>query len=321
MPDDTRGSKRLAEERLARLLDPLEPEVFFERYYQREPAHLAGSPERARGIVDHQQIVDAIVRGGGSSGRIDVFTEHLRPAAVPTAAFVAAHARSVEPGTEPWWAYLEAGHPVIWNAARGVSEALDALCESLSEALSAHVWPNLYATGTAGTPLDIHFDTHEVLALQCEGEKEWALSSVRVDRPLDRPALRPSVEHALVSRRDEALAKTAMTFVARPGDVVYVPRGQFHNARTPRGRSLHVTFGIEHLSGMDVLDALVDLAVGESVFREYLVPEPCDEGGAMRAGQLDALRARIAGIARSDALGRALDDLALLRRRAGSRPR
>ena len=46
-----------------------------------------------------------------------------------------------------------------------------------------------------------------------------------------------------------------MTFTVKPGDVVYIPRGQFHNAQAMNGVSLHVTFAIAPPTGMDVLEA------------------------------------------------------------------
>ncbi len=41
-------------------------------------------------------------------------------------------------------------------------------------------------------PLQPHFDAHDVLAIQCEGEKEWTVSKVRLNCPLDVPALKPT---------------------------------------------------------------------------------------------------------------------------------
>ena len=100
-----------------------------------------------------------------------------------------------------------------------------------------------------------------------------------------------------------------MTFTVEPGDVVYVPRGQVHNARTPAGRSLHVTFGITPLSGFDVLGALADLALAEPLFRDFLPVRPRDRGGAARREQVARLRERLAALAGSDALERRLDAL------------
>jgi ribosomal protein L16 Arg81 hydroxylase len=204
-------------------------------------------------------------------------------------------------------AYLEAGQPIVWNAARGASAALDSLTAEITEALGAHVWANVYSTGSAMKPFQVHFDAHDVLAVQCEGAKEWMVSKVRLNCPLDVPALAPTVRRALEERRAEAQAEPLMTVVTEPGDVLYIPRGQFHDARTPEDRSLHVTFAIAPPTGIDVIQALGRLALGEALFRDYL-PHPLVDGdGSLTRSHLAALADRLAQLARSDALRQALD--------------
>jgi ribosomal protein L16 Arg81 hydroxylase len=177
----------------------------------------------------------------------------------------------------------------------------------LSRALGAHVWPNVYATGASGTPLDFHFDLHEVFALQCEGCKEWRVSKLRIDRPLDHPALAARVRQTLADRRAEAMAETLLTFTAEPGDLLYLPRGQFHNARTASGRSLHVTFGIAPLSGIDVVETLVELALEDAEFRDWLPVRPEDATGALRRAHVARLAARLADAMADEALLARLD--------------
>ena len=126
--------------------------------------------------------------------------------------------------------YLDAGFPLVWNGARRASPAVAATCAGLAAAFGARVWANVYATGPAATPLDVHFDPHEVLAVQCAGTKTWRISSVRADRPLDVAEMDRSVAEALTAGRAAAASSVLLACTAEPGDVVYVPRGQFHQA-------------------------------------------------------------------------------------------
>jgi ribosomal protein L16 Arg81 hydroxylase len=199
--------------------------------------------------------------------------------------------------------------PILWNAARGATPALDRLTHDLAQALGAHVWANVYATGTAGAALDFHFDPHEVLVLQCEGVKEWRVSEVGADRPLDLPAFASAVARELESRRAEARERIEMTFTVEPGDVVYIPRGRFHAARTLTGRSLHVTFGIAPLSGVDFLDVLARAALEDALFRDCLPPRPADPDGRVAVAHLARFRARVLELASSDELIRRLEAL------------
>ena len=198
--------------------------------------------------------------------------------------------------------YVDHGFPIVWNAARGATPALDALVDEVARAFGAHAWPNIYATGGSATPLDFHFDAHEVLALQCEGQKEWRISKLRVDRPLDLPALMPRIRETLAAQRAEAMAQTLMTVVASPGDVLYIPRGQFHNARSVGGRSLHIAFGITPLSGIDAVEALAQLALADPAFRYYLPLRLQDPDGTATRAALADLGRRLAVLAEGDAV-------------------
>lgn len=277
---------------LAALLAPIDPAAFFERVWERAPLHLRAEGRRDRPLVTHEALVAALRDGRATPGDLLLFPDH---AGREAPADLLAGAALLD-------AYLEAGHPVVWNRARGLFPAVDALAEDLSVALGAHVWPNVYATGRAGTPFDIHFDCHEVIAVQCEGEKAWTVSEVRVDRPLDLAAMEPTVRAVMKARRDEAAARVLMEFTAGPGDVVYIPRGQFHNAKAASARSLHVTFGISLPTGADAARALADLSLADPGLREYLPPAAADPGGPRAAAAVAEVRARLVALVQSGAL-------------------
>jgi bifunctional lysine-specific demethylase and histidyl-hydroxylase NO66 len=293
--------------RFGALLAPLTPAAFFERHWEREPLHLPRE-RAAPPLLTSEALLAALAERPEPTEGLMVFPERID-----------ADARALVRDPGLLGAYLEAGHPLVWNRARGVSAEVDALAATLGEALGAHVWPNVYATGTAGTPLDMHFDAHEVVAIHCEGSKEWVISAVRVDRPLDAVEMEPAVRAALVDRRAEAAARPALRFTVGPGDVVYVPRGQFHNASTPAGRSLHVTFGVRTLTGFDVARILARTALADPSFREFLPPAAVDPRGERAAAQIGEILARLGGILASRELVRAaLDAQACLVARSGS---
>jgi hypothetical protein len=276
-----RGMDALA--RFAALMAPLDPGEFFARCYEKEPLHLRAA-DRGVPLLTHDELLAALGERRDPPEGLVAFPEHL-DGALAVRDLIADRARLD--------AYLAAGHPLVWNRARGVSAGIDALSAALAEVFGAQVWPNVYATGEAGTPFDVHFDCHEVIAVQCEGHKTWRISEVRVDRPLDAVEMEPAVAAALRARRDEAEARTALSFTVGPGDVVYIPRGQFHNASAAGGRSLHVTFGIRQLSGFDVVKLLGAAALADPAFREYLPPAAADPGGEGAAARLAEIAARL----------------------------
>jgi lysine-specific demethylase/histidyl-hydroxylase NO66 len=283
---------------LAALVAPLETGEFLERYYEKEPVHLrahAEGPPRPP-LLTHEVMLAALAALPAPPEGLVAFPEHAR--ASDTSALVA--------NPERLGAYLAEGHPIVWNRARGVSPEVDGVATALAEALGAHVWPNVYATGDAGTPFDMHFDSHEVLAVHCEGQKDWTISAVRVDRPLDAAEMEPAVRAAQRGRRDEAAARPRLHFTVGPGDVVYVPRGQFHNAATTAGRSLHVTFGIRQLTGFDVVKILAGEALADPRLREFLPPSAADPDGARASAWLAEVAALLGEKLAGEGLSRAV---------------
>ncbi len=250
------------------LFAPLGATAFFEQHYEKCPLLLAAEDDSRRGLLSHDELLGALARLDAPPEGLVCFPEQFG-------------VTMAELWTKPELLneYLEAGHPIVWNRARGVFPGIDSLTELLANNFGAHVWPNVYATGMAGTPFDMHFDAHEVITIQCAGEKEWTISEVRVDRPVDVLEMEAALAFALRQRRDEAEKRSWGTFNARPGDLVYIPRGQFHNARAIAGRSLHVTFGIRLPTGFDLAKQIVAEMLGDSRMREYLLPPALDPAG------------------------------------------
>ena len=73
-------------------------------------------------------------------------------------------------------------------------------------------------------------------------------------------------EKWLTASRGALLFEAAM----KPGDVLYLPRGQYHDALTGSQASLHVTFGVAPATGLALFKLLEKAATPESAFRGYL---------------------------------------------------
>ena len=77
-----------------------------------------------------------------------------------------------------------------------------------------------------------------------------------------------------------------------PGDLLYLPRGQYHDALADEGGAVHIAFGITYPIGMDVMSLLFERVVAEPEFRANLPRpgRPDAERGSAR--HLDALAER-----------------------------
>ena len=87
--------------------------------------------------------------------------------------------------------------------------------------ISHPVQANAYLSPADSAGLAPHSDSHDVLVLQVEGAKRWDVAELG-------------------------------TVQLEPGDVLYIPRGQRHNAATAQRHSLHITIGITAVTWQDV---------------------------------------------------------------------
>ncbi len=87
----------------------------------------------------------------------------------------------------------------------------------------------------------------------------------------------------------------------RPGDLLYIPRGQFHDALASSAASLHVTFSVEPRTARILFRVLEQEAMADSAFRAWL-PSPDEDGGAALNARLIDLADRLKALASSDAV-------------------
>lgn len=162
-------------------------------------------------------------------------------------------------------AEYEAGATIILNQAQRIVPALGQFCQALEHAFSSHVQTNLYLTPPGAQGFPSHFDNHDVLVLQVEGEKLWRLYDQPVATPFRGERFDSSVHDRGPIRHE---------FILRAGDCAYIPRGLMHDAETSGDQpSLHVAVGIIAKTWADlVLEAVSEVALREPAFRRSLPP-------------------------------------------------
>ena len=95
----------------------------------------------------------------------------------------------------------------------------------------------------------------------------------------------------------------------RPGDLLYIPRGQYHDALAKSGGTIHVSFGTYPVNGMDLLTETYEAALEDSAFRAPL-PRFAGEGGEKAwDAHLEGLAGRLADIVRSPDFHEHMKDL------------
>lgn len=180
-------------------------------------------------------------------------------------------------------ALIAVGASVVANHIHRVCPDVAAVAAMLSEDFGAKTFANIYCSFQGVQAFQTHYDLHDVFAFQAEGEKTWRVYEARADAPTTPIPPGDEAEQWIIKNRGKLLFEARM----KPGDVLYLPRGQYHDALTGSQASLHVTFGVSPPTGLNLLKLLETAVTGESAFRAYL-PDARDER---------AVRERLAALA------------------------
>ncbi len=191
-------------------------------------------------------------------------------------------------------ALMGLGASLIANHIHRVCPEVGAVARLLEQQFAARVFANVYCSFKGVQAFQTHYDLHDVFAVQTEGEKMWRVYEARADAPVSPLPPGDEVEKWLTASRGRLLFEAHM----KPGDILYLPRGQYHDALTGSQASLHVTFGVSPATGLGLFKLLESAVTRESEFRAYL---PDARAGAELRERLAKLAERIKAVVTSPA--------------------
>lgn len=202
----------------------------------------------------------------------------------------------VRPSPAKMQVMMAMGATVVANDVGALTPPLRSVCDTLRTTYAASVAANVYCSFKGVQGFGPHYDTHDVFAVQTEGEKLWRLYRNREPDPVDYPGEGEEVRRYLASACGPVMREVRM----RPGDVLYIPRGWYHDALAVDGPSLHVTLSVTPLYGRILFRLLESAAMQDPAFRAWLPPAAQDEGRPL-AHRLADLGQRLATLAASPA--------------------
>ncbi|WP_282605888.1 cupin domain-containing protein [Pelagibius sp. Alg239-R121] len=280
------------------LIDPLPPEKFFQDYCRQRPVHIAGRPEKFGSVMnwdDLNRMLEMAVWTARSL-QLSLDKQRIPPGAYCRNTVDRNQMQVLQPESEKIMDFLKRGASLLLNEIETLHPGVRSVLETIEAAHGGRGNANLYCSWKQRQAFDSHYDRHEVYALQIVGEKRWRVYEGRAENPIEHPAFM-NVPQAEYDRMKGAVAEE---LVMRPGDLLYLPRGQFHDALASSDVSVHVTFSCSEPIGLEWLTKLWELAVKDPVFRADL-PQCNDREGEERLRRhLDQLSERFQEIARGD---------------------
>jgi len=187
---------------------------------------------------------------------------------------------------------LRRGASLVANDIDSLTPEMRDVSTALENAFTGKVQINLYCSWAAHKAFTSHFDTHDVMALHVAGEKTWRVYENRMPHPVRHRRYGNEIYTDL--QHTEQKGDVMMEITMRPGDVLYLPRGWYHDALADSPGAIHLACGITGIIGFDLLDALSDVAVDQELFRRNFPRE--DEGEEALNAHLDQLRDLLVGL-------------------------
>ncbi len=281
------------------ILAPLGAPKFFAEHHDRQPLHLKGGVEKFAPVLSWRGINRLLdMTHSWTSHSLQLVLDGAPIRAEQYCVRAAGRddgGQLMQPDRDRVREWVAKGASVVLNDVDSLSPGLAAVSNALEAAGLGKAQANVYISWQSHKAFPAHYDTHDVWAVQVEGEKVWNVWEGRAEWPISHPLFRSQTQEHHEQAKGRLRAKVHM----KPGDLLYLPRGWYHDALAEAPASVHVAYGTHAVLGMDLVNILIERALHDPLFRQ---PLPRQDGTApakfamtQRAGQLGS---RLADYAR-----------------------
>lgn len=261
---------------LAALLSPVTPEQFFADHYDKAPLHVRGGAGKFAQVLSWRQVnrlLDMTHIWSGASLKLVMDSQAIPPEQFCTRTMGRDGAQLMQPDAKLVQGWIAKGASVVMNDVDSLTPGLASVSNALESAGLGKAQANVYISWQSHKAFRTHYDTHDVWAVQVEGEKDWNIWEGRAEWPIPHPVFKgqPQAHH------DQARGKLRGVVKMKPGDLLYLPRGWYHDALAEAPASVHIAYGVHAPLGMDLMNILVERVLYDAEFRK---PLPRQDGGA-----------------------------------------
>jgi ribosomal protein L16 Arg81 hydroxylase len=238
------------------LLAPLDGARFLREHWGRTSLVVRGASDKFAALPGLAELPSVL------AGKLSAESWRAGYSQVANASFIDQHGELRELDAPPgmWGDFYNAGVSLCFGPMNQLSPALTALVQSFkpSTAMAGRVKTTCYLTPpSSGSAM--HFDRQNVFMMQVDGEKHWTFGKRSAF-----PAAPLSIPTALLEAPDVkplGILPPAETdleqVVLRPGDVLYLPPGAWHEGRTTDHHSLHYTLTFDPCTPFTLLDSFL----------------------------------------------------------------
>ncbi len=253
------------------LLEPVSLKQFFAEVYGRRPLHVPGSPQKFAELFswpEFNRLLGMSKLWSDRSMKLVLDGRDVPPSSYSVSGMTREGTRALLPEAPKVEALLGRGATIILDLVETLAPGIAAVSRALTAGTGSVVVCNAYCSFKAHQGFLSHFDTTDVFALHIEGSKVWRIYEGFAAYPVDMPGYNSS--SMTPEEHSSARGKLAMEIEMTPGDLLYLPRGQYHEALASSRASLHLSFGANRATGLDFVNLLSRWLAEDPRFRQSL---------------------------------------------------
>lgn len=145
--------------------------------------------------------------------------------------------------------YLRDGATLVYNRITNEPK-IDQISKQIANFANAHVVTSGYAAFSSKSSYMAHWDTRDVFAVQLIGRKRWILKAPNFELPL---YMQQTKNFKNIKEPEEVY----MDVVLEAGDMLYVPRGWWHNPLPIGEETFHLAVGTFAPTGFEYINWLL----------------------------------------------------------------
>ena len=154
----------------------------------------------------------------------------------------------LRPDTEKVQNWVSNGASIILNDIDRLNSGIKNISNQLQNLTNGKCQGNLYFSMQSHQAFGPHCDTEDVFAIHFEGEKVWNIYEKTEKNPINHPLFKYNAEE-----RIKKAGRIIDQITLKPGDLLYMPRGQYHDALASKNGSIHITFGLTYFKPIDLM--------------------------------------------------------------------
>ena len=169
--------------------------------------------------------------------------------------------------------WISKGSSLVLTEIDKLTNRLNNIIRELQNLTNGKCQGNLYFSMQSRQAFGPHCDDHDVFAIHFEGEKVWNIYETVEKDPINHPMFKYSA-----NEREKRAGKIIDQVTLKPGDLLYLPRGQYHDALASQNGAIHIAFGLTYFKPIDLLSHLWEKFIINDYMRQDIEKNISNEG-------------------------------------------